>query len=509
MFKHEGPARSVKKNATLAGYLAFVAGFVNSGGFVMSRSFTSHITGSVGRFSDDLATKQNDAALFAALLVLMFFVGAVAASLTIESAAFRQKAHAYGVALLMEGTILLAFILVAGFFHATHARALDLGAALLCFAMGMQNSLVTRLSGAVVRTTHLTGVVTDLGIEAARWLRWYRGHRRGIEALPRPQGKALLLLTIICAFTMGGISGAFLTLRASHWAMLFPAFAVFAASALAFADSTSTPRVWNVTCAVSSSRYRRAPKRYMYPCLGALVALGAPCGYFILRALLSGMLPLAPVWELELTRNSFTYAYLFISTTIAFMTVGYFVGNREDAVARDAYVDPLTGLGNRRSLHERLARELLHCSPRRPMALLLIDVDGLKRINDEHGHLAGDAALVAVAQGLRATSRGGDLPTRHGGDEFVLIAPSTDATQALTLATRMASNLAAVNVKGIARSPSVSIGVVCATQTTSEEEILAAADHALYAAKSAGRNRAVVGALTPTGGAAVAVRRTE
>lgn len=241
MFKHEGPARSVRKNAILAGYLAFVAGFVNSGGFVMTRSFTSHITGSVGRLGNDLAVTQNDDALAAALLVLVFFLGAVVASLTIESAVFRQRAHAYGVALLTEGTVLFAFILVAGFFHGTSGRMLDLEAAMLCFAMGMQNSLVTRLSGAVVRTTHLTGVVTDLGIEAARWLRWYRGQGTAGEPA-KPQGKVTLLLTIVCAFVTGGISGALLTLRESHWAMLFPAFAVFAASALAFTDSTKEPR---------------------------------------------------------------------------------------------------------------------------------------------------------------------------------------------------------------------------------------------------------------------------
>jgi uncharacterized membrane protein YoaK (UPF0700 family) len=126
--------------------------------------------------------------------------------------------------------------------RATHPRLLDGQAALLCLAMGMQNSLVTRLSGAVVRTTHLTGVVTDLGIEAARWYRWYQarlplpGRRASAAALPeRPAaGRISLLSTVSASFVVGAISGATLTLRASRWAMLFPAGAVALASAYAF-----------------------------------------------------------------------------------------------------------------------------------------------------------------------------------------------------------------------------------------------------------------------------------
>ena len=245
MFSHVGPARSERKNAILAGYLALVAGFVNSGGFVLVGTFTSHVTGSVGRFSMDVASGSGSAAFFAFLLVTMFFAGAFVSSLILESSFFSRSAAAYGVALLTEAGLLAAFIFLAGLSHATHPRALDAEAAILCFAMGTQNCLVTRLSGAVVRTTHLTGVITDLGIEAARWYRWHRATllpeipmlfpSRSPPLRPAP-AKAILLGTIVIAFGLGALIGGVATLRASRWAMIAPAVAIMLASLYAFIE---------------------------------------------------------------------------------------------------------------------------------------------------------------------------------------------------------------------------------------------------------------------------------
>jgi uncharacterized membrane protein YoaK (UPF0700 family) len=221
VFNHEGPTRNARKNAVLAGYLALVAGFVNSGGYVLIGSFTSHVTGSVGRLAHDLAVHDLEAGL---------------------TNAFSHTARAYAAALAIEGGLLATFIFAAGLSRLTHPRALDAEAAVLCLAMGMQNSLVTRLSGAVVRTTHLTGVVTDLGIEAARWYRWHRARMESVPLLiagrnpPQrpPLMRSVLLLTIVGAFAVGAVSGAVLTLQWSRWAMVFPAVAVLLASAFAF-----------------------------------------------------------------------------------------------------------------------------------------------------------------------------------------------------------------------------------------------------------------------------------
>src|SRR5688572_14617146 len=114
MFRREGPSSDPRKSAILAGYLAFVAGFVNSGGFVLIHSFTSHVTGSVGRLAGDIARADGPAALSAAMLVLSFFLGAFSASLIIEGSTERRVPSAYGVALLVEGLLLSLFVILAG-----------------------------------------------------------------------------------------------------------------------------------------------------------------------------------------------------------------------------------------------------------------------------------------------------------------------------------------------------------------------------------------------------------
>ncbi len=230
MFSHEGPARNARSNSVLAGYLAFVAGFANASGLILFGAFTSHVTGNVARVSASVARGDIAGAAQAGVLVAVFLLGAVTASLLVETNLFRRTSSAYGAALLVQGGLLSAFVVT------------DAGS-LLSFAMGMQNSLVTRLSGSVVRTTHLTGVVTDLGIEIARWARWTWsrafGDRpaspgRNPAARPTPT-RSLLLLTIALAFTVGGILGA---ITAPAWgarSMAIPAVAILLAAAYAFA----------------------------------------------------------------------------------------------------------------------------------------------------------------------------------------------------------------------------------------------------------------------------------
>src|SRR6202041_984187 len=126
-------------------------------------------------------------------------------------------AHAYGTALALEALLLIGF-LVPFTWGGGSDRLRSLEGATLCAAMGVQNSLVTRLSGAVIRTTHLTGVVTDLGIESARWFRWLRGRasdtcRLKLSFAPTPPERPALvrigLLGIVAAaFTSGAIAGA-------------------------------------------------------------------------------------------------------------------------------------------------------------------------------------------------------------------------------------------------------------------------------------------------------------
>lgn len=231
MFTHEGPARTVTSNAVLASYLALVAGFANAAGFILLGTFTSHVTGNVGRVSVSLRQSDPTTAGQAGLLVLLFLCGAVTASLLVESIRLRKTAAGYGTALLVQGVGLSLLALSHG------------SAGTLSFCMGMQNSLVTRLSGSVVRTTHLTGVVTDLGIEIARWLRWIGSRLRaahpavsGRIPVERPSGaRSFLWVTIIAAFLTGGILGAGAAAAWGVRSFAVPAAAALAASLYAFA----------------------------------------------------------------------------------------------------------------------------------------------------------------------------------------------------------------------------------------------------------------------------------
>jgi diguanylate cyclase (GGDEF)-like protein len=159
-----------------------------------------------------------------------------------------------------------------------------------------------------------------------------------------------------------------------------------------------------------------------------------------------------------------------------------------DELARLAEHDGLTGLANHRSFHQRLGATLDHAGRRQtPVALLLVDVDRFKAVNDGHGHLVGDLALQETARQLLAQARPGDVAGRVGGEEFALLLPGLDADAAWLVAERL--RLAVE--EGTGPVPlTVSIGV-CAfpAQARSAEELLDGADTAMYRAKQTGRNR--------------------
>lgn len=219
MFEHEGAERSDRLNRLAAGYLALIGGYVNSTGFVLAGRFTSHVTGNIGHAAFDAATGQASAGLHAFGLVASFFAGAFAAHLILANPRLPSVSERYGIALLVEAALLGAFATTDS--HHT---------AFLSAAMGIQNSLVTRLSGAIVRTTHLTGVVTDLGIEAARW--WYAWLRREPSERP-PLAKSALLATIATAFTLGAIAGSAATVTIGHFAVGAPMLALLGAALFA------------------------------------------------------------------------------------------------------------------------------------------------------------------------------------------------------------------------------------------------------------------------------------
>jgi diguanylate cyclase (GGDEF)-like protein len=156
----------------------------------------------------------------------------------------------------------------------------------------------------------------------------------------------------------------------------------------------------------------------------------------------------------------------------------------------EAVIDPLTGMLNRKALARR-AEELAQQSlvTRQPVGLIAGDIDHFKRINDTHGHAAGDAVLADVADRLRTTLRAFDLFYRSGGEEFVVLLPGADLAHATELAEALRAAVAHAPVGG--HHVTMSFGVAASSREESfdYETVFGAADAALYAAKDGGRNR--------------------
>ena len=168
--------------------------------------------------------------------------------------------------------------------------------------------------------------------------------------------------------------------------------------------------------------------------------------------------------------------------------------------------DPLTGLFNRRYMEETLLREMLRARRDETcVSVLMVDLDHFKKINDAHGHPAGDAVLRAAAQHLATMTRASDVACRYGGEEFVLVLVDCDKAAAVTKAQQMCDALRALTIREDGRVVAVtaSFGVATAPADAHEPEMLvAAADHALYEAKRAGRDRVVGANMVPADAAA-------
>lgn len=165
-----------------------------------------------------------------------------------------------------------------------------------------------------------------------------------------------------------------------------------------------------------------------------------------------------------------------------------------------AVTDPLTGLHNRRYLDAQLPNLVEHAVTRhRELAVLLVDIDHFKSVNDTHGHAVGDEVLKEFAIRIRKNVRGFDLACRYGGEEFVIVMPETSRDTALRVAERLRERVASqpITVAGGLRQLSVTISVGVATldsNADTPEVLIGRADQALYQAKRAGRNRVVADA---------------
>jgi len=155
--------------------------------------------------------------------------------------------------------------------------------------------------------------------------------------------------------------------------------------------------------------------------------------------------------------------------------------------------DELTRLYNRRAFTEQGMQALAAAvRQNRPVSILLIDIDHFKAVNDTLGHEAGDRALYAVATTLAAACRRSDIIGRHGGEEFCIVCTDTTADEAMRLGERLLRAVEAIEpLAGLRGGLSISIGIATTSQEQAWDTLLQQADRALYAAKNAGRNRAV------------------
>jgi diguanylate cyclase (GGDEF)-like protein len=186
------------------------------------------------------------------------------------------------------------------------------------------------------------------------------------------------------------------------------------------------------------------------------------------------------------------------ATSCMFGAVGQLFGGlmsqaeHSAALARAALTDELTGVGNRRALQATCAEIDLHAGPVRPVMLVALDIDHFKRVNDVHGHPAGDAVLKVFAQTLRHCVRATDEVLRLGGEEFLVVLRGTTEAQGLALAEEMRRRVSASAItldSGVTLHITCSIGLASCTPERPTRQALAAADAALYRAKVGGRDK--------------------
>ncbi len=221
MFRHKGKSRTYFHNLELASALSFVAGVVNIVGVLSVKILTTNITGHFAFFSEEIFLKNYYTAFIYLLFIACFLIGAFCSSFLVELSLRYKKVRPHLIPLIME-TLILGFIGLTAFEQLGVTMTQYAIACSLLFIMGSQNSLVTRVSQSVVRTTHLTGLFTDLGIELSKL--FFHRKEPGTRQLKK---NIVLKIVIIMCFFLGCIIGGFLYKMFYLKALLFTAGILF------------------------------------------------------------------------------------------------------------------------------------------------------------------------------------------------------------------------------------------------------------------------------------------
>ena len=203
-----GRERSQRGNIHLACFLSFIAGAINAGGFLAVGQYTSHMSGIISSMSDNLALGSIGFLLSGLASLLFFTFGAACCAIFINWSRKRDLHGEYAIPLMLEAALLLLFGLLGSNLENHQWLLVPFTVLLLCFIMGLQNAIITKISKSEIRTTHMTGMVTDIGIELGKLLYWNSARHDQKLSVHADLNKLRLLGTLVFLFFCGGFVGA-------------------------------------------------------------------------------------------------------------------------------------------------------------------------------------------------------------------------------------------------------------------------------------------------------------
>jgi uncharacterized membrane protein YoaK (UPF0700 family) len=198
-----GKERTRKADIGLGIILAFIAGAMNAGGFLAVGEYTSHMTGIVSSIADYLVLNKLDLALKSLILLISFISGAATSAIIINWARARKLHSEFALPLMLESWLILAFATCIS--SPLSTSSINVTISLLCFIMGLQNAIITKISNSEIRTTHVTGLATDIGIELGKSF-YFRNDNNNNTTMNLH--KLQLHSKLLFSFLIGGVVGA-------------------------------------------------------------------------------------------------------------------------------------------------------------------------------------------------------------------------------------------------------------------------------------------------------------
>ncbi|MBL4677044.1 MAG: DUF1275 domain-containing protein, partial [Mucilaginibacter sp.] len=203
MLRQPKDKRTLKQNLMLSSSTAFVAGIVDVCGLLAFLAFTSNITGHVANLAKNIVSQNYESIIVFGIWLMMFLAGAFVSNFIVKSLQHISYYRAHSVPIILEILILLFVAFYGNHFYDETMRERQIVIGAMLFAMGLQNSLVSNISGGLIKTTHLTGLFTDLGSELADWM-----HPRTAPS-QEVRNKIYVRLTILTFFIFGGFIGGY------------------------------------------------------------------------------------------------------------------------------------------------------------------------------------------------------------------------------------------------------------------------------------------------------------